>query len=444
MLDEEDAREAAQKRSREQVIFPDDLLPGVHSEPVSFHDAFKVGGKLMFVVLLLLLSFDELEGAAINVLAPEIRRTFGISSGTIVFIASASSAFFVLGAVPMGWLADRMKRVPIVGWASLAFGAFVFMSGLAISAFMLFWTRFATGIAKANSIPVHQSLIADNYPIGIRARMSAMMQMGAHGIGLVSPILCAAIATWAGGVEGWRWAWFLLGIPVVLVAILAFFMKEPPRGQFEKQDVLGELIEDEQPAPISMEAAFARIKRIRTIRTVLVGFCALGFGLFSQPALESLYLDENLHVTNVLHRGLILSLSGHPGAADPPAHRQVLRPQVPRGSGARPRAGRAAHPPVGVAHAVAVQRAEHHLVLDPQDPAGRADDLRVRDGRPGAAGGGAVPVARHGHRDVDAVHLLHRRVHGWPGLGLPHRCHRRARHGDLPGRAQRDHRRRCC
>ena len=111
------------------------------------------------------------------------------------------------------------------------------MSGLAVSAFMLFWTRFATGIAKANSIPVHQSLIADNYPIGIRARMSAMINMGGHGIGLVSPVLCAAIATWAGGVEGWRWAWFLLGIPVVFVALLAFFMKEPPRGQFEKQDV---------------------------------------------------------------------------------------------------------------------------------------------------------------------------------------------------------------
>ena len=175
---------------------------------------------------------------------------------------------------------------------------------------MLFWTRFATGIAKANSIPVHQSLIADNYPIGIRARMSAVMNMGAHGIGLASPVLCAAIATWAGGVEGWRWAWFLLGIPVILVAFLAFFMKEPPRGQFEKQDVLGEVIEDAQPAPISMEAAFARIKRIRTIRTVLVAFCALGFGLFSIPELESLYLRNTLHVHNLLERGLILSLSG--------------------------------------------------------------------------------------------------------------------------------------
>ena len=81
---------------------------------------------------------------------------------------------------------------------------------------MLFWTRFATGIAKANSIPVHQSLIADNYPIGIRARMSAAMQHGRRtASGSPARCSCAAIATWAGGAEGWRWAWFLLGIPVV-------------------------------------------------------------------------------------------------------------------------------------------------------------------------------------------------------------------------------------
>ena len=49
--------------------------------------------------------------------SPRSRTTFGISKGTVVFIGTASAAFFVLGAVPMGWLADRVKRVPIVGIA---------------------------------------------------------------------------------------------------------------------------------------------------------------------------------------------------------------------------------------------------------------------------------------------------------------------------------------
>jgi ABC-type branched-subunit amino acid transport system ATPase component/predicted MFS family arabinose efflux permease len=310
VLEEESARQAAIDEARARPVFPDDLLPGVNADPISLREGLRRGGWFMFVVLCALNSLDELEGAAIYVLGPEIRRTFHVSEGTIVFIGTASAAFFVLGAVPMGWLADRVRRVPIVGVSSLLFGGFVFLSGLAVNAFMLFWTRFATGIAKANTIPVHGSLLADNYPIAVRARMSAAINTVGHGLGLASPVLVAAIATIAGGTEGWRWAWLVLGLPVSAVAILAFFMREPPRGQYEKDHVLGEVIDEAAPAPISMEAAFARLKRIATIRTVLVAFCALGFGLFSQGSLASLYLEDRLRVTDVLDRGILLSLSG--------------------------------------------------------------------------------------------------------------------------------------
>jgi len=310
VLVEEATRQAAQESAREQIVFPDDLLPGVNASPMTLRQGLRVGGWFMFLVLTAIVSLDQLEGAAINVLAPNIQHTFHMSQGAIVFIGTASASFFVLGAVPMGWLADRMKRVPIVGVAALFFGGFVLASGFAVNSFMLFWTRFFTGIAKASTIPVHGSLVADAYPISVRARMSAAMQGGSYGLSLLSPILVAAIASAAGGPEGWRWAWYVLGIPVSVVALGAFFMKEPPRGQFEKEHVLHEVVEEERPAPISMEAAFARLKRIATIRTVLVAFCALGFGLFSQGTLSSLYLDNDLHITNVLQRGLILTLCG--------------------------------------------------------------------------------------------------------------------------------------
>jgi ABC-type branched-subunit amino acid transport system ATPase component/predicted MFS family arabinose efflux permease len=310
VLDEEAARQAAQDRARERIVFPDDLLPGVNAPPMSLREGLQTGGRLMFFVLTAIVLLAELEEAAVFVLAPEIRATFHISEGAMVFIGTASAAFFVLGAVPMGWLADRVRRVPVVGVSSILFGVFVVASGFAVNAFMLFWTRFATGITKANTIPVHGSLIADNYPIGVRARISAVSSGGARAVGQTSsPVLAAVIAQAAGGPEGWRWVWYSLGIPVALVSIAAFFMKEPPRGQYEKDHVLHEVVEETNPAPISMEAAFARLKQIATLKTVLVAFCAIGFGLFSQGTLSSLYLDKNLHVTNVLTRGIMLSLS---------------------------------------------------------------------------------------------------------------------------------------
>jgi hypothetical protein len=250
VLDEEAARQAAQARAREPVIFPDDLLPGVNSDPVDFREAFGKGGVYMFVVLGLLISFDQLTLNAVQTIEPELRRTFHISSGAVVFITAASSLFYALGALPLGWLADRTKRVPIVGVATLVAALFTFLSGLAGSAFVFFWCVCITGVAKANNIAVHQPLLADNYPIGIRARMSAVMNTGQQVLGNISPVVVGAIATWAGGAEGWRWAFFVLGIPGAILGIAAFFMREPPRGQFEKDDVLGEVIEDDSLLPV--------------------------------------------------------------------------------------------------------------------------------------------------------------------------------------------------
>jgi ABC-type branched-subunit amino acid transport system ATPase component/predicted MFS family arabinose efflux permease len=293
----------------QEVLFADDLLPGVHAEPMSLRQGLRVGGAFTFVVLLLLNSLDELESAALTVLAPEIRDSFGVSNGTILFIATAAGGFLVLGALPMGWLADRFRRGPVVGWASAVFGAMVLLSGLAINAFSLFWARFGVGVAKSNTLPVHGSLIADAYPIGVRARLSATTTGVGSVVGALSPALVGGIAALAGGDEGWRWPFLLLGLPVLALAFLAFRIPEPPRGQFEMLDVLGEVVDDASAAPISFEAGFARLQQIRTVKTVLVAFSAMGFGLFTGPILVNLYAEDRFGV-DALERGLLGTMSG--------------------------------------------------------------------------------------------------------------------------------------
>ena len=311
VLEEEARREAQQAAS--EVLFADNLLPGVKSEGISIRKGLAMGGgATTFVVLLLLASLDELQTAAITVLAPDMRDTFGVSDGTITFIAASSSAFVVFGAIPMGWAADRMKRVPIIGWSSAFFTFMVFLSGLAPNAFAFFWARFGVGIAKANTIPVHSSMLADTYPIGIRGRLGAIGGGSARLVAVLSPVLVGAVAVAANGpgeVDGWRWAYYLFGIPVALLAIAAFFLKEPPRGQWEKIDVLGESFVEEDPLPVSLDAAFSRLMQIRTIKTVVVGFSALGFGLFTVPVLESLYLEERWNL-DPLDRGITITVGG--------------------------------------------------------------------------------------------------------------------------------------
>ena len=294
VLAEEAARHA--EGQADQVLCPDDLLPGVKSEGISLRKGLAMGGgAATFLVLMVLNSLDELQTAAISVLAPDIRDTFGVSDGTITFIASASGAFVVLGAIPMGWAADRMRRIPIIGWSSIVFAAMVALSGMAVNAFAFFWARFGVGIAKANTIPVHSSTIADTYPIGIRGRIGALDKGVGRLFAVLSPILVGGIAALANGpgeIDGWRWAYYLLGIPVAVAALAAFFLREPQRGRWEKEDVLKESFTEDDPLPVSMDAAFSRLMQIRTMKTVVVGFSALGFGLFTAPVLENLWLED--------------------------------------------------------------------------------------------------------------------------------------------------------
>ncbi len=289
ILDLEEDRQAAEA---DRIEMPDDVLPGVGEDEVRLSQALRMGGTFSFVVLAMLVAFDELEAAALSTLAPDIRDALHISDGVIVFISAAAGGFIVLGAMPMGWLADRYRRGRIIGWASLVFSLMVMLSGLAINGLMLFLTRAGVGVAKSNQLPVQGSLVADAYPIGARGRIFASLAVAGRVTGTLSPLLVGGIAA-LGGTNGWRLAFIVLAIPSALVALAAFRMPEPPRGQYEKKDVLGEVIEDDRPAPISMEAAFARLMQIRTIRTTIIAFAAMGFGLFTVPVLGNLFLEDH-------------------------------------------------------------------------------------------------------------------------------------------------------
>lgn len=309
VLDEEAARQEAQAAAKRDIIFADDLLPGVGSEAMELREGLRKGGTFTFTILTVLAALEELEAAAINVLGPDIADTFNVSNGTITFISVASVAFFVLGAGPLGWLADRTRRGPIVGFATILFAGFSILTGMAVNAFMLFWMRFGAGVSKANTITVHSSLLADTYPLGVRGRMYATNAGLARTAGALSPILVGLIASLAGGPEGWRWAYFLVSIPVGVLAFAAFRIPEPQRGQWEKADVLGEVLEDTEQIPVSVEAAFARIWRIETIRYMTIALAAMGFALFPAQAIQSFFLEEQFGL-DALGRGLALAPTG--------------------------------------------------------------------------------------------------------------------------------------
>ncbi|ADP83638.1 ATP-binding protein [Pseudofrankia inefficax] len=309
VIEAEAEREAFQAQAKREVIFADDLLPGVGEEPLTLRQGLAAGGLLTFTTVVTLAALDELESATLTTLAPNIRDAFHIGNSAITFIVAAASACLVLGAIPMGWLADRVRRSRIIGWAGLAFGLLVTASGLATNILLLFLARFGAGIAKAGNNAAGSPLLADSYPIGVRGRLYTTLYGAARTTGALSPIVVAGIATLGGEASGWRWPFVILGLPILVFSAFAFRIREAPRGQYEMKSVLGDVLTEIDPMPISLEAASARLMRIRTIRSAIIGFSALGFTLFTGGVLTNLWGDDHFHMTT-FQRGVMGSVSG--------------------------------------------------------------------------------------------------------------------------------------
>jgi ABC-type branched-subunit amino acid transport system ATPase component/predicted MFS family arabinose efflux permease len=310
VLAEEAKRQAEQAARSEVTVLPDDLLPGVGAEQMPLKQALHVGGIAMVVVLGLITIAEGFERAAGGVLSPDIQDTLNMSDTTLIGISLVGGVATTLGAIPLAWLADRMSRVKLVWISTLGWALATALTGLVINPFMLFWTRMGVGFGQAYSVPVFASLLTDKYPIQGRARIYSLYWM-ATPIGLLfGPFIAGSIADAAGGEEGWRWTYIVLAfIPVVLALVSFIFLREPGRGKFEQELVLGEaLATPQKELPVSMSTAYARMKKIKTFYFICTGIGVLGFALVAVPTLVGLLLDDS-YGYGAYTRGWMMSLT---------------------------------------------------------------------------------------------------------------------------------------
>ncbi|MEO0494013.1 MAG: ATP-binding protein, partial [Actinomycetota bacterium] len=306
VLDEEAKRQAEQAERDAGVVLPDDVLPGVGDEPMTLKEAFAAGGSATAVLLLLLNLVDELP-RTIRVLAPDIQRSLGISDTVLFGVLGFGGVALVLGTVPMAALADRMRRVALIPIMSGFWAVTTFLSGFVVNPFQLFWTTAGTGLGQAYRIPVSNSLITDAYPIQARARVFAFEGVGRPIGQLLGPLLVGGIAVAIGGDDAWRYAFFILAVPPVVLGLVALRLQEPERGRFEQDAVLsGEDALDVDELEPSMSTAFARLRKIRTFYALATGIGVVGFALIVVPGQFNLLLDRK-YALDALERGIVES-----------------------------------------------------------------------------------------------------------------------------------------
>src|SRR3989440_12496590 len=91
-----------------------------------------VSGYALFplVILSLLYFFDEFDTAAFGVLAPDIEKAFHLTDQKFVSIVVLNVSLVLLLAIPVSYLADRIRRTPLVVLSGVLAGLFSFATGI--------------------------------------------------------------------------------------------------------------------------------------------------------------------------------------------------------------------------------------------------------------------------------------------------------------------------
>ena len=139
---------------------------------------------------------------------------------------SLGSAFLIsyMCAAPiLGWLADRVSRWWLVGVSVAVWSLASGWSGLAASFAILLCTRAFVGIGEAGYGPAAPTILSDLYPLERRGRTLAYFYLAMP----VGGALGYAFGGKIGDLLGWRWAFYLVLPPGLLLALLCFFMRDP-------------------------------------------------------------------------------------------------------------------------------------------------------------------------------------------------------------------------
>jgi len=193
---------------------------------------------LRVLLLLIAINFiNYVDRQIVFPLFPFIRKDYGLTFLQLGSLATAFTLVLSLGSLPLGMLADRTSRKKVIRAGVLIWSVATFLSGLSTSFRWLLGARSLVGVGEAAYTPAGTAIISGTFPRELRARVQGFFDLGMFAGGAVGIALGGVIAQWL----GWRAAFFIVGVPGFLLALLVGRLPEPPRVAAQETMRLREL-----------------------------------------------------------------------------------------------------------------------------------------------------------------------------------------------------------
>jgi MFS family permease len=171
--------------------------------------------------------FSYLDRYVVSALIESLKHSdLGLSDANLGSLMSGFLVVYTLTAPVFGALGDRRSRPRLIALGVACWSFATALSGFAGSYLTLLAARASVGVGEAAYVTIAPSLLSDYFPVRQRGRVMAIF-FCAIPVG-------SALGYVVGGLVdkhyGWRMAFFVAGVPGLLLAALCLLLRDPPRG----------------------------------------------------------------------------------------------------------------------------------------------------------------------------------------------------------------------
>jgi MFS transporter, Spinster family, sphingosine-1-phosphate transporter len=239
--------------------------------------------RFAFSILLIINILNYADRYILPAVLPKIHHDLGLTLFQEGLLGSSFLFVYAIATLPIGVWADRSVRKNIVALCVGIWSVATTLAGFTRNFLQLFSVRTVLGIGEAGYAPASLSLLGDYFSKARRARVLSLWSAG--------QLIGSAIGLTIGGLIadafGWRYAFFIVGVPGLIAAFLAWRMIEPTRGAFDngafdnnEEDNIGEVVTTNAHASIGKDF-WADITKLRQIPTYWTLVVALVFSFFT-------------------------------------------------------------------------------------------------------------------------------------------------------------------
>lgn len=261
----------------------------------------KTGDRYKWIVLASLTTvyvFSFIDRQVLVILQEPIKAELALSDTQLGLLTGLTfAALYVILGIPIARLADKGNRKNIIVISLAVWSLMTALSGLSKNFLHLFLARMGVGIGEAGGSPPAHSIISDYFPPKQRATALSIYSTGIYIGVLIGFVIGGVLAK----NYGWRVAFYSLGIPGILFAIILYFVvKEPTKGRLDIA-VLSEV------NPTFNEVIKILLKK----KTFLFVALACGFHTFSLYGFTNFSASflSRVHQVDLATAGIVLGLT---------------------------------------------------------------------------------------------------------------------------------------